>query len=116
MARKTSNGYRLAEALNPSIGTTSNIIETCSLICRAATTHARLAEADCNYGLTERENRLVERLEKRIANLCLELPTVVDKAITPIFSGDPRGATVKLVLPDGRTDDWGQTGICVPTS
>jgi hypothetical protein len=32
----------------------------------------------------------------------------------PIFSGDPRGAVLRIKVPSGRTDDWGQTGICVP--
>ena len=36
--------------------------------------------------------------------------------VTPDFSGDPRGCTVKLAVPSGRTDDWGRTGICVPTA
>lgn len=34
--------------------------------------------------------------------------------VTPVFQGDPRGAVVKLRVPSGRTDDWGQTGLCVP--
>ena len=34
--------------------------------------------------------------------------------IVPIFHGDPRGAVVKLNVPSGRTDDWGQEGVCVP--
>jgi len=33
----------------------------------------------------------------------------------PVFSGGPRGACVKIRVPSGATDDWGQTGICVPT-
>jgi hypothetical protein len=32
----------------------------------------------------------------------------------PVFSGDPRGAVLKIKVPSGRTDDWGQEGICVP--
>ena len=35
--------------------------------------------------------------------------------IEPIFSGDPREAVLKLRLPSGRTNDWGQTGFCVPS-
>lgn len=35
-------------------------------------------------------------------------------SIVPVFGGDPRGACVKLKVPSGRTDDWGQTGLCVP--
>lgn len=34
----------------------------------------------------------------------------------PVFGGDPRGATVKLRVPSGKTNDWGQEGICVPNS
>lgn len=34
---------------------------------------------------------------------------------TPIFQGDPRGACVTIKVPSGKTNDWGQTGICVPT-
>jgi hypothetical protein len=32
------------------------------------------------------------------------------------FSGDPRGCTVRLILPDGFTNDWGHEGYCVPTT
>jgi hypothetical protein len=28
--------------------------------------------------------------------------------------GDPRGCTVKLKVPSGRTDDFGGTDLCVP--
>lgn len=34
--------------------------------------------------------------------------------IKPVFQGDPRGAVLKLVVPSGKTNDWGGTGICVP--
>lgn len=33
----------------------------------------------------------------------------------PVFSGDPRGACVKLRVPSGKTDDLAREGICVPT-
>ena len=33
----------------------------------------------------------------------------------PCFSSDPRGATVKLKVPSGKTNDWGEVGVCVPT-
>lgn len=32
----------------------------------------------------------------------------------PVFNGDPRGAVLKIKVPSGRTNDWGQEGICVP--
>jgi hypothetical protein len=34
------------------------------------------------------------------------------KAIT---NGDPRGAVFIITVPSGRTNDWGRTGICVPS-
>ena len=34
--------------------------------------------------------------------------------VEPKFQGDPRGAVVKLKVPSGKTDDWGQEGLCVP--
>ena len=49
-----------------------------------------------------------DRLEDRVTALC------APHGIKPVFSGDPRGAVVKLKLPSGRTDDWGGTGVCVP--
>ena len=32
-----------------------------------------------------------------------------------VFSGDPRGSTVKLHLPNGESNSWGGDGWCVPT-
>ena len=49
-----------------------------------------------------------DRLEERVTALC------APHGIKPVFSGDPRGAVVKLKLPSGKTDDWGGTGVCVP--
>lgn len=31
------------------------------------------------------------------------------------FQGNPRGCTVKLILKNGETNDWGKEGWCVPT-
>jgi hypothetical protein len=33
-----------------------------------------------------------------------------------VFSGDPRGCTVKIVCRNGFTNDWGKEGVCVPTN
>lgn len=38
-----------------------------------------------------------------------------DWQFTPVFSGDPRGACVKIRVPSGKSDSWGGDGICVPT-
>jgi hypothetical protein len=67
-----------------------------------------LAEYDCNYGLDEKR----EKREKRIREAVTA--ELAPYGITPIFSGDPRGAVLKLNMPSGRTNDWGQEGIIVP--
>jgi len=33
----------------------------------------------------------------------------------PVFLGDPRGAVLKIRVPDGHTTDMGREGICVPS-
>ena len=60
-------------------------------------------EANCRYA-EERE----EALEKRIEKLCKKYGTEA------VFSGDPRGCTVKVAVPSGNTDDMGREGLCVP--
>ena len=62
----------------------------------------------CSHGTIPRGAVRQELLQARVVKL-LE-PFNVE----PVFSGDPRGAVVKLRVPSGRTDDWGQTGVCVP--
>lgn len=84
------------------------------LLLRHGTTHKRLQEMACTVEMTEGQERRHEAqdtaCEERITAICTAV------GITPIFSGDPRGHTVKLTLPDGYVDDWGLTGFCVPTS
>ena len=48
------------------------------------------------------------QIERRVRAVC------VAHRLVPIFNGDPRGAVLKLQVPSGRTNDWGQTGVCVP--
>ena len=73
-----------------------------------ATIHQQYAEHSCNVGLTEAEKREDEKNEKAMIDICNPF------GITPVFQADPRGATVKLKVPGGRTDDMGREGICVP--
>ena len=46
-------------------------------------------------------------------------PYYPDKGITRAsllaYAAKCRGAVLKLQVPSGRTDDWGQEGICVPS-
>lgn len=68
----------------------------------------RFAEKDCNVGLNPDDENQVKRIQSRIEMICHPY------CITPIFGGDPRGCVVKLKLPDGSTNDWGNEGWCVP--
>lgn len=74
---------------------------------RAARAHGRLQEQACNEQVPDGHDA---KCEQRIRTIC----TAIHPECKPVFSGDPRGATVKLVLPSGKTNDWGGTGICVP--
>ena len=118
--KTTKNGSKLAASLNPVIGSTPAISHTCSLICRLAPTYARIQEAWCNGVEESQEAALREReaeLERRIADLVANLPHTEEGPIRVGFTGDPRGATIKLVLPGSLEryhDDWGRVGICVP--
>lgn len=87
----------------------SNVsLHDCKRIMRYAATAQRLAETACNRELTPAETRKQERIKATLLQFCLERGTSVH------VSGDPRGCVVKLAVPDGYTNDWGQEGICVP--
>ena len=61
------------------------------------------------HGTVPRGVVTMARLERRLTAL------LAPYGVTPVFQGDPRGAVVKLRMPSGRTDDGGQTGLCVPS-
>lgn len=107
-----------------------HVARWCGKIMRHAATYARLQEAQCNgdypadgatycnrCGAAWRANVIRNgicpdcRAEDAITALCAEF-----EGVTPIFSGDPRGATVKIKVPSGYSNSWGGEGICVPTS
>ncbi len=68
----------------------------------------RLAEQDCNRGLNEAEEAQVAAIRVRMNEILKPYD------IEPIFSGDPRGCTFKLKMPDGSTNDFGHEGWMVP--
>lgn len=91
-------------------GCEGDIDPTANALMLLASRHQRLCEEYCNGKHNERTwGRVVGPTRKRISQSA-ELIGCKDV----IFSGDPRGCTVKLVLPDGYCDDWGKTGLCVP--
>jgi hypothetical protein len=80
---------------------------------RYGSTLGRLAEEQCNGYQDWKGNwdeKATARAEARVEKLCAEFGCKAD------FQGDPRGNTLKIIVPDGFTNDWGRTGICVPTS
>ncbi len=96
---------------------------------RYGATYGRIQEFDCNspdarYGQDEYNKRMQEqwerererlhrketRIVRRVEELCASI------GCQAIFSGDPRGNTIKIKMPDGYTNDWGREGICVPTA
>jgi hypothetical protein len=97
---------------------------------RYAGTLQRLAEDDCNVATDDagqqRRNRKRGKIGKRVAELCGEIqgipdpndpdtPKTYNEVCIPVFSGDPRGAVLKIRVPDGFTNDMGREGICVPS-
>lgn len=71
----------------------------------------RRALKDCNEGLTEAEEAEDKLDEERTRELCKPY------GITPQFSGDPRGACLKILLPKTqRGNSFGDPRwYCVPT-
>ena len=105
------------------------VAQVAGRIMRHAATYCRLAEESCNGHpaqgsptmpaaqlgkLQEKWDARIEREEARIEKLLTaaasELGLVAD------FGGDPRGYTVKLMLPSGRSNSFGGEGYGVPTS
>jgi hypothetical protein len=118
MSKITDRGRELADKLHPAIGWTSDITRTCSLIARHARTHGHIQEAWCSVEMSDRQTERLEKreaqLEARITDLVAQLPETDEGPITVLFGGDPRGHTVKLVMPGSLVklhDDWGQEGI-----
>lgn len=86
------------------------VIDLAAKLMRWGRQYCRLQEAACNRELTLAEQQAENRLETRIAVLCQE------HGLGAIMGGDPRGATVKIELPSGRTNSLSGEGWCVPGS
>lgn len=82
---------------------------TIQRIMRYATTVQAYAVWLCNRNTTDYEDQKCGMARDGIERLCAQYN------MTPKFSQDPRGACVKIKVPSGKTNDWGQKGICVPT-
>ena len=84
----------------------------CSRIMRVSTTLQRLAEETCSIEMTEKQQARHEKKDNRAEDLARRI--CVEAGFKAVFQGDPRGAAIKIVVPSGKTNDWGQEGICVP--
>lgn len=112
------------------------VTRNATLILRHAKTHGRLAEMSCNghplqsvcppqgcdlKAWNDRVKRAQEKhdawiekreaqIERRISELASEIGCKAN------FGGDPRGYTVKLILPGGEYNTWGgkEEGYGVP--
>lgn len=83
----------------------------CQRLLRYGATYQRLMTDACNVpNLGERYLRKVERTKAAIRKLCDSF------GCTAKLSGDPRGCTVKVTVPDGYANDFDNEGICVPTA
>lgn len=85
-------------------------VRQCEALMRYAATLQRLAEAACNREMTQREILQEERIMAKVIAITAELELEL-----PVFSDDPRGAVLKIRVPDGYTNDLGGEGICVPS-
>lgn len=97
---------------------------------RYGATYGRLAEDACNGpeyigGASAEVNNVIARnwqnyldtlpaKEEKIVKTVTELCEKFD--CTPIFSGDPRGNTLKIAVKSGYSNSFGGEGIVVPTS
>lgn len=110
-------------------GTELDLHKTAKRLMRYGATYGRIQEDACNgpdfvYGndaLNNQRQYMWEqrraqdakkeaRIEAKVTELCATI------GCKPIFQGDPRGNTIKIQMSDGFTNDWGNDGVCVPTS
>jgi hypothetical protein len=73
------------------------------LLCKRAQSLHKLAEHDCNYGLSEAQERRAEKLKGEVVEIAKAVGFEVKTG------GDPRGAVVVLHDPDDERsgDGWG---------
>ncbi|HEX6052745.1 MAG TPA: hypothetical protein VFZ21_25945 [Gemmatimonadaceae bacterium] len=108
----TRRGHELNDLIAKFVGKTQRTLEICSLVARHATTHHRLQEIQCNREATAAELLQERNIEARIRKLVADLPQRSrGNSIAVKFQGDPRGYTVKLVVPgDNGGNTWGLGG------
>lgn len=83
--------------------------EAVRLLIKRSKYHQALAVSACNTRTVDPDREISPKVRGEIETLAASLGCT-----GVVLGGDPRGCTVKLVLPDGYTNDWGREGLCVP--
>lgn len=84
------------------------VYEICYDLMKIAKSLARLNEVRCNQELSGRQ-------ETRYRNLVNHATAKAEfMGMKLITNQDPRGPSLLLKLPSGRTNDWGRIGYIVP--
>lgn len=102
---------------SPNVITEGDIERIARKLLRFGATYGRIQEFACNVSSEWQDayyNKTMVPKEARIEKTVTDLLASI--GCKPVFGGDPRGNTIKVIVPDGYTDDWGKEGICVPTS
>lgn len=70
----------------------------------------RLDETACNYGLNERQEKAVERLEKKAQDL---LDNFIDAPAEIYHQSDPRGCSLYVCKPEEANQTYYDRGIAI---
>jgi len=92
--------------------------EVCRQLIQSTARHYKYMVNQCNgewpydrsHNSDDGHPTIVENLRRKIRRLAIGTG-----ANGVLFSGDPRGVTVKLVWKNGETNDFGKEGWCIPT-
>lgn len=81
---------------------------------RLATKHQKMMVDACNgdFKAYDENDQPVPRLAKLQATI---EEAAKEHGCSAVFSGDPRGSTVKLILPNKESNSMGNEGWCIPT-
>ncbi len=82
--------------------------------CNACTREKRRGESEDDYNKDRRAVQ-IPRIKKDLLHVERRLRVLAKRLGCKMrFGSDPRGCTVKLITPDGYTNDMGQEGVAVP--
>ena len=79
--------------------------DVATIVRHNAARYATIQERWCSEEMSDRTTAALEAKEQRIEARITSL--LQPHGITVKFGGDPRGFTVKLHLPSGRSNSWG---------